>query len=155
MRKLILYYSRSGHNKKIAQELAKMIEADIEEIIDLDPRGFIISGWQAIQKRKTKIAPLESKLEEYDQVILSTPFWVGGLPPATRTFLENNPELKNFAILSISGSGIKNEGFVDVFEKQYNVKASPRLLISDTDFAKQNYQDQLKNFTEKINKETK
>ena len=150
MKNLILFYSRSGHNKKVAGELAQMIKADTDEIIDLDPKGFIISGWHAMKQRKTKIAPLKKNLDDYDQIILVSPFWVGGLPPTTRTFLESQPKLKKFALLSISGGGSKNEGFVDKTEKQYSVKIAPRLLISDPEFKKGAYKSALKEFADNL-----
>jgi multimeric flavodoxin WrbA len=155
MKNLVIYYSRSGHNKKIASELAEEIDAEIEEIVDLDPKGFFISGWKAIQKRKTKIASIKNNLGDYDKIILVSPFWVGGLPPATRSFLESQPSLKNFAFLSVSGSGAKNIGYAEAFEKQYNVKGFPRLLISDPEFEKGSYKEALKTFVSDLMKEVK
>ncbi len=38
MKTLIVFYSRTGNTKKIAQEMAELIQGDIEEIID-EERG--------------------------------------------------------------------------------------------------------------------
>ena len=156
MKTLVVYFSRSGHNRKIAEELTDLISADLEEIVDKDPKGFIISGWQAIRKKKTEINLLSKDPASYDFVILSTPMWVGGMPPAVRMFIDQYlKDIKTFGFLSVSGNGAKNEKYVDALEREYPFKIEPRLLISDPEFAKNLYQSSLRNFAKQVNERVK
>ena len=151
MKFLITYFSRSGHNKKIANDFASSASCDIYEIIDKKPRGYIMSGFGALHKKKTEINPIEQDLKKYDFIILASPFWAGGVPPATRTFIEQYlQKIKRFGFLSVSGGGEKNTSYLDTLEKEYTLDISPRLLVSDTDFVNKNYQGKLNEFIELI-----
>ena len=48
MQALVVYYSRTGHTKKIGDEIAKAIPGDVEEIVDTanraGPVGWLMSG---------------------------------------------------------------------------------------------------------------
>ncbi len=135
MKTLIIFFSRSGHNKQFAEELAMEISADIEEIIDQKPKGFIMSGWQSKKKSKTEIAPIGKDPKTYDNVIFITPLWFGGVPPAPRTYVEQHLEkIKSFAMVSVSGNGKDNERYIDELENDYSLNISPRLMISDKEF---------------------
>ena len=60
---LIVYYSRSGTTKKIANILAEELGADLEEISSKSKRkgilGYLKSGQEAAQKKLTEIGPTE------------------------------------------------------------------------------------------------
>jgi len=62
MRSLVVYYSRRGNTRFVAEKISQEIGADIEEIIDKKKRkgllGFILSGYDATRGRVTKIAEM-------------------------------------------------------------------------------------------------
>ncbi len=91
MRALIIYYSRTGTNEKLCQELQKDLNCETEKIIDKTDRSgfwnFILAARAAMFKKPTEIEPIKKGLGFYDIIILGTPFWVGSLPPATRAAL--------------------------------------------------------------------
>ena len=88
---LIVYYSRDGRNKKIAQDLQRQLKCDIEEIIDLKNRhgwlAWCIAGFDVSYHRPTKIKELAQNPADYDLVIIGAPIWVGDLPPAIYAFI--------------------------------------------------------------------
>ena len=147
MKILVTYYSRTGHNKQVAKELAEKISADVDEIIELKPRGFVMSGWQSMRKAKTDIGEISKDPADYDLVILAAPLWFGGISPALRTYIEKYLQrIKTFACLSVSGNGIKNEPYIDELERQYSLKIQPRLLLTDGELLGNTYLEKLNDF---------
>ena len=104
MKTLIAFYSRSGTTKRVAQEVAKALNADIDELIDKKSRkgilGFLRAGYDATRGKTTEIE-FEKDPYDYDLVIVGTPIWNGRVTPAIRTYLLRNQEkIKNAAFFS-------------------------------------------------------
>jgi len=151
MRQLILYYSRTGSNEKLCQELQQKLGCDIEQIIDSVSRkgllNFIKSGFAALTKKTTTIEPIKSNFAYYDLVILGTPFWVGSLPPASRTFLEQyKDKLKRLALISVSGTGTANKNTKAELEAVSGKRFEPYLSISEKQFKQKAYLSELDDF---------
>lgn len=97
---LVLYYSFEGSTKKIAEYIAKEIEADIEKITpvkELKSKGFskfLWGGSQVIMKKKPEINPINLNLDDYNTVLIGTPIWAGTFAPPIYTLLEEG-YLKN------------------------------------------------------------
>ena len=94
MKSLVVYYSRTGNARFVAETIAAEIGADIEEVIDLKKRsgalGFLGGGFAARFGKRTKIAPSKKSPAGYDLVIVGTPVWAGRPSPAITTYLRNN-----------------------------------------------------------------
>jgi flavodoxin len=94
LKSLVVYYSRTGNARFIAETIAAEIGADIEEVVDLKKRsgalGFIIGGFDARRGKKTEIAPTKKSPTDYDLVIIGTPIWAGSPSPAINTYLKKN-----------------------------------------------------------------
>jgi len=104
MKTLVVFYSRSGTTKRVAQEVAKALNADIDELIDKKSRkgilGFLRAGYDATRGKTTEIE-FEKDPYDYDLVIVGTPIWNGRVTPAIRTYLLRNQEkIKNAAFFS-------------------------------------------------------
>ena len=104
MKTLIAFYSRSGTTKRVAQEVAKALNADVDEVIDKKSRkgilGFLRAGYDATRGKTTEIE-FEKDPSGYDLVVIGTPVWNGRVTPAIRTYLLRNREkIKNAAFFS-------------------------------------------------------
>lgn len=97
MKALVIYYSRTGNTRKVAEAIASALraraEVDVEELKDLEKRklgfiGFMAAGRDALLKRNTPIEPVQADTEAYDVVIVGTPVWAWGMTSAVRTFLD-------------------------------------------------------------------
>ncbi len=116
MRALVVYYSRDGHTKAVAQEIAGQLGSEIEEIVDLtNRRGFVnwfLAGRDAFKKRLTEIGPVKSDPAQYDLVVIGTPVWAWNMAPAVRTYLTQNKEkIKTAAFFGTQGGSGGQKAF--------------------------------------------
>ncbi len=114
MKTLVTYYSRTDITRKVAEELAHKLNADLEEIKDTQNRsgvlGFLKSGYQANRKKLTTLKPIEKDPEEYDLVVIGTPVWSGKMSVPVRTYLHQNKDKIKAAALfcTMGGSGMES-----------------------------------------------
>jgi flavodoxin len=94
MKSLVVYYSRSGNSKFVAQKIAEKICADTEEVIDKKNRrgliGFLKAGYDATQGKETAIEETRFLPINYDLIVIGTPIWNSRPTPAVRTYLRKN-----------------------------------------------------------------
>ena len=108
MRTLVVYYSRTGNTKKVADELAAALKADVEELKDGKnrggPIGFLMAGREAMKKTPANLAPLAHDPAAYDVVVVGSPVWASTVCSPVRTFLtKNRAGLKKVAWFCTSG----------------------------------------------------
>ncbi|UTB32921.1 MAG: flavodoxin [Methanobacterium sp. ERen5] len=112
MKTLIVYYSRTGVTKGIAEEISNSIDCDIEEIIDKENRsgiiGYIKSGYETVRNKVPEIEPPKYDLANYELLIIGTPVWAGKMAVPVKTYLEQNRDkIPNLACFcTCGGSGI-------------------------------------------------
>ena len=94
MKTLVIYYTRTGNAKFLAETIAAELGADIEEVIDLKKRqgklGWLSAGRDAMGEKETEIAPTKRTPTDYDLMIIGQPIWAGNPTPAIRTYLNKN-----------------------------------------------------------------
>ncbi|MEM3648678.1 MAG: flavodoxin [Thermoproteota archaeon] len=91
MKQLVVYYSRTGTTRRVAQAIAEVLKCDVEEIRDLKNRagvlGWLSSGMDATLKRLTKIEKPEKPPELYEVVVIGTPVWNSTVSTPVRTYI--------------------------------------------------------------------
>ncbi len=116
MKTLVVHYSRTGNTEKAAAELARVLGADTETIIDRKNRKGLI-GWLAAGKDSTKKipAPIDEPKKDpkwYDLVVIGTPVWAWTVSAPVLAYLQkfegNFPEVAFF--LTYDGSMEKTFG---------------------------------------------
>lgn len=94
MKSLVVYYTRTGNAKFIAETIAANIGADIEEVVDLKKRGgvlgFLSGGKDATQGKETEIAQIKRSPKDYGLIVVGTPVWSSSPTPAIQTYLKHN-----------------------------------------------------------------
>lgn len=155
MKKLIVFYSKTGHTKRVATDLVKNLKSDIDEIIDLKNRngfwGFIKAGYDGMKGNLTEIKS-DKNPKSYDLVLIGTPVWGDNLTPAVRTYVAKyKNDFKKIVVFTTSG-GAKPEKTVAQLETVLDGK---KVLgfegWDDTDFNNEDkYQKKLERFLEKI-----
>ena len=109
MKTLIVYYSYSGHTKKIAEALAESEAAGIAEIRSkkrpIKLKAYTAGIISAIRGKAWPIQPFDLDLAEYERFILLSPVWAGNPPPPVYAMLEQLPPGKVVSIKMVSASG--------------------------------------------------
>ena len=93
MKALVVYYSRTGNTKQVAEMIAGELKADLEELVDKKGRrgllGYLRSGRDAVRDKTTELKPLQRQSSDYDLIFVGTPVWASRPAPAVRAFLES------------------------------------------------------------------
>ena len=126
---LVLYYSQTSNTKTVAQEIAKRLNADIEEIALVEPYD---TAFQAtIDRCKAdcekgilpEIKPLKSHVADYDWIFIGYPIWFGTYAPPIASLLERVDLSEKWVVpFCTFGSGGLESSAKDMAEKQPNAK---------------------------------
>ena len=119
MKAIVVYYTRTGHTTRAAEEIAAALEADIELLKDgVDrggPIGFIKSGREARSGTMVDLQPLGHDLSGYDVVVVGTPVWARIVSSPVNTFLKTvdtgRAKLAWFCTVGASSDGFKESCF--------------------------------------------
>ncbi|TFG28511.1 flavodoxin [Candidatus Thorarchaeota archaeon] len=154
MTHLVVYYSRTGNNRTIANQIAKALSADIDEIIDKKNRqgrlNWLLAGKDS---RSGKLTEIEYKKnpQDYDTVIIGAPIWAWNPIPPLRTYLkEVNLNGKRVAFFICS----KSEAYKDMFGRLAEMTPDSEHVgsfgIQEEQFKNEDYSADLEAFIEKI-----
>lgn len=122
---LVLYYSQTSNTKAVATEVANKLNADIEEIVAVNPYDgdFQATIDRCIVEREqgtvTEIKPLAADIANYDVIFIGYPVWFGTYAPPVATFLANTDlSGKKIVPFCTFGSGGLESSVKDMAEKQ-------------------------------------
>lgn len=103
MKKLVVFYSYTGHTKMIAESIQKKLNCDILEIKPTKPYS---TDYQTVVDEEQNnssagktpdIQKIDKNINEYDEIIIGTPVWWYTIAPVIRSFLTQN-DLSNKTI---------------------------------------------------------
>jgi len=146
MKILIIFYSRTGNTKKVGQEIAKNLKANIEEIIPLENYfgilGYIKASVEALFKKMPQINKIKKNPFEYDLVVIGTPTWAHTMASPIRTYLSGN-KFKKVAFFCTYG-GIYGK----VFQKMEKFSKKPinTSTLKTKEIKNNLYKKQVENF---------
>lgn len=87
---LVVFYSLGGTTRRVAQELAEKLGADLDEIEDANPRkgvfGYVRSAVEAVTRGLPSIRWRKDP-RDYELVVLGTPVWTGAMASPMRAYL--------------------------------------------------------------------
>jgi len=107
-RTLVVYYSRSGHTRRIAEEVAAALGADLEEIREPGDRsglfGYARCALEALFGASAEIGAPRRDPSGYEQVVVGTPVWYAAVSTPVRTYLwVERPRLPRVAFFLTHG----------------------------------------------------
>jgi menaquinone-dependent protoporphyrinogen IX oxidase len=105
---LVVYYSRTGRTRQIAEAIAAQLNADIEPIQDggqrLGIRGYLRSLLEAMQNRGVRILAPTKDPSQYDLTILGTPVWAHNMCPPLRAYITSQQQrFRKIAVFCTQG----------------------------------------------------
>ncbi len=152
---LVVFHSRSGITRRIAQAVAESLQADIEEIVDLKKRtglfGFLGAGRDAMRRACSPIGEPVNDPADYDIVIVGSPVWVGRMSSPVRSYLSRHRgRFRGIAFFCTCGG--KNNDVALFAEMAEVADCTPRavMMVTDAEEAKGTEWDKVRAFLESL-----
>ena len=118
MKYKVVYFSRTGISKNVAEKIASKLSCEVIQITDnMNWKGILgfIKGGYYSSKNKDVDIKINGNLDNSDELIVVTPLWAGRVAPAIRVLLKNMKLDKINLVVNSNGSTIKNSsGFKSV-----------------------------------------
>jgi len=110
-RMLVVYYSRTGHVRKVAEAIAGACAADLEPIREERSRSGLFGWIRSVREVRRGICPAllppEHDVSVYELVVLGCPVWASRVASPMRSFLANQagrlPEIALFCTMGGRG----------------------------------------------------
>ena len=103
----VVYFTRSGYTKKVAETVAARLESEPVEITDgrnwKGFFGFIRGGYYSSRDLPVEIT-VHGTVAPGQPLVVVTPLWAGKPAPAVRTFLKDHP--RNLVHLVVTSNGV-------------------------------------------------
>jgi len=108
---LVVYFSSRNATKRVAEDIAAVLQADIERIVENKTRkwgffGFMLAGAASSFRMASPIVPPARDPASYEAVVVCTPIWAWNMTPPMRSWLRLNkgklPRLT--AYVTVSGN---------------------------------------------------
>ena len=117
MKTIVVYYSRTGNNKYLAEKIAKEWDCDIEPL-----RPKINVFFFLMIKLGGGNKKLIHNLSEYDRVILCGPIWMGSLVYPLKNFLTKHiKEIKNLIFVTCCSSTFETKDDKYGYNRVFNI----------------------------------
>jgi len=155
MKTLIVYYSKTGNTQIIAKELAQNLNADLEELIETNPKDgvvwMVMASKDAILRNGVAINDLKHQVADYDLVIVGTPVWAWSMASPVRGFIEKYKQnLKKVAFFATMGNTGDKQAFTHM-EKLSGLAPVATVSFTDGKIKNGEFKEVLKVFVENIN----
>lgn len=137
---LIVYHSRTGNTRRVAQALARRLDADLDEIRIVQPMGgalgYAACAIEAIAGLTPALRPMKKDPSDYALVLIGTPVWFRRLSSPVRSWLARHRALRGRVALfcTMGGSGAQR-----VFATMAALLGSPpaaTLALTDAQIAR-------------------
>lgn len=108
---LVVYYSRTGMTRKMAEAIALQYGCDIEPIHEdrtrTGPFNYLRSAYEAMTKKLPDIVRSTKNPADYSLTILGTPVWGSNMSSPLRSYIVRNKDRFNqvAAFCTMGGSG--------------------------------------------------
>lgn len=105
---LVVYFSRSGTTRCVAEAIARATGADLEELREPRSRaglwGWLRSGYEGTYRRSAEPLPLTRDPSKYELIFVGSPTWNRALSSPVRGFLQRyRASLPNVALFATCG----------------------------------------------------
>jgi flavodoxin len=101
---LILYYSKTGKTKIVAEKLNSLVLGS--KLVEVKSDASIPAAifWYKWPFTKAKIEPLNINFDDYEKIFLCTPIYMQGISPAIKAVIKDIPlKDKNATVFAICG----------------------------------------------------
>lgn len=155
---LLVYFSRTGNTKKVAETVADILSCDdVEEITEMQTRagswGYLRSIWEAATGGAPVIDPPLKDPSHYDVVIVASPVWMSRLASPVRTYLlKMGDKLPRVAFVVTEGGSGGNRVLVQMRDMCRKIPLS-EIIVTEDDISKGTHLKKIRSFSEKLQKQ--
>ena len=114
MSQLVIFYTFTGKCKKIADQKAAELGAELLYVREQKNRskiGAFVTGCRAAMRQvKSPLAPITVDLTQFDKYTVICPIWAGYPAPAFNSIIAMLPADKQLDLIFASGSGQSAKG---------------------------------------------
>lgn len=116
----VVYFTRTGTSRRIAEKIAVKLSCELIEITDnmkwKGVIGFIRGGYYSVTDKPIDYH-LKGNVTEYDDIIAVAPMWAGKPAPTMRSFLKTKSGDKTTLVLASGGSILQERtGYKSVYD---------------------------------------
>jgi flavodoxin len=153
-RVLVCYYSMTGHTRRLAAELHRALDCEIEEIREPRPRtglvGLVRALYDAMRRRAPPIEPIRHEPEDLDLLVLGGPIWAGRLASPVRTYAAHYAQRAHrIALFCTEGSRGADQAFAEL-EALCGRERVASLVVDERHLADSEHCDQLSDFVRAV-----
>jgi len=128
----VIYFSRTGTSRRIAEKIAKKLSVEPVEVTDnMDwdgALGYMRAARHTLKNRDVTIQ-IRGEVGNPDEYIVVTPMWCGKITPAIRKLLQEVPKDKVHLIVSSGGMNLKErDGYLSVLDIMKREKNEGQLI---------------------------
>jgi hypothetical protein len=109
MKTAVIYYSWSGHTRKLAEARARKETATLFEVKDARKpaalKAFTAGCYASMRMKRVPVQPFTAPLGKYERIVIMAPVWVWHPAPAILAAFDTLPPGKEVAVCLVSGGG--------------------------------------------------
>jgi NAD(P)H-dependent FMN reductase len=151
---LVVYYSRTGMTRLLANMLADELDCTLEELTDLRPRhglfGFVSRGIDGALERHTTLEPVREDPAAYELVIIATPVWNRSVCSAVRTYLSAHRGRFRKLAFALAQSSVGRSRVFQQMEELAGLAPLTTLAVTESDFLRGGYRRKVSRFAARI-----
>ena len=143
-KKIVVYFSYTGHTKMIAEKISKELNCDILELKPIVPYSDnyqeVVDDEQnsEVSNHIPEIEKVNIDLNKYDEIILGFPTWWYRPAPVVRAFLRNNDLTGKNIVPFATNAGWLGRSFTEV------KKSCPKSIVkNEMNIVFESYSDNL------------
>ncbi len=152
MNALVAYYSRTNITKKLAEEIAAKLNADIEEInskVNYNGKiGYMRGGKDAISEKIIDLEEIKYDPSNYDVVYLGVPVWAGKSATPMISYIKQNEGKFNDVKFFVTAGSSGFESTFEQMEKFAGKTPQKTLALTTKEVKKGEYASKLETFLE-------
>lgn len=102
MKTIIVYYSFTGNNAALAEQLRRRLDCDMLRVTEIGRRNKFTIMLDLLFSRRPRIAKLERDLGQYDRLILMAPIWAAKIAmPMAGLIAAEKDRLPAYAFITV------------------------------------------------------
>ena len=151
---LVVYYSRTGTTRKVAEILTAALRCDSDEIIEARSRSGVMAYLRSVLEARrqvpSRIAAAAKDPSIYDLVVIGTPVWAWSVSSPVRAYLlANKPRLPRVAFFCTLGGAGADRAFGQM-EELAGKRPVGSFSVTAQEVASATYQPRLAMFVEAL-----